>query len=247
MKTTGMMLVVVLTLALTACAGNPKKAKEEQNLADTHIQLGIGYMQQGKKDLALTNLNKAIAVAPQYASAHHAIAILYVQLGEIEQADQHYSKAVDLDPKDPNGRNNYGTFLCDQRRYKEAYAQFEAAVKNPMYKTPELAYENAGLCAMREQNHEDAERSFRKALDINPKLPVSLHAMAELSYRQQEYLKGRAYVQRMEAVTKHDPATLWLSIKIEEGLQAKERATEYARQLKGLFPDSEQAKSLIGY
>lgn len=243
----GMILTLALVVALTACAGNAKKAEEAQDLADTHIRLGLGYMQQGKKDLALTNLDKAVAVAPQYASAHNAIAILYVELGEFEQADQHYRKAVELDPKDPNARNNYGAFLCDQRRYQEAYAQFEAAVKNPMYKTPELASENAGLCAMREQNFTHAEQSFRKALEINPKLPVSLHQMAELSFHQKEFLQGRAYVQRMEAVAKHDPTTLWLAIKIEEGLQAKGRATEYARQLKGLFPESEQAKRLVGY
>ncbi|MEW5756041.1 MAG: type IV pilus biogenesis/stability protein PilW [Pseudomonadota bacterium] len=246
-RTTGIIVVVALALSIAACAGNAKKAKEAQDRADTHIRLGIGYMQQGKKDLALTNLDKAVSVAPQYASAHNAIAILYAQLGEFEQADRHYRKAVELDPKDANARNNYGAFLCDQRRYQEAYAQFEEAVKNPMYKTPELAMENAGLCAMREQNYTYAGQSFRKALETNPNLPVSLQQMAELSFRQKEYLKGRAYIQRMEAATKHNPMTLWLAIKIEEGLQAKDRATEYARQLKAQFPESEQAKSLSGY
>lgn len=246
MNKTGVMLTMLMAALLAGCAGQDARPENDpkRKLAETQVRLGIGYMQQGKMDLALNNLRKALEVAPDMAAAHNAMAILYTQLGEHEKADSHYGTAVSLDPKDSSARNNYGTFLCGQKRYREAYEQFEKAVGNPLYSTPALAYENAGLCAMNEQNHTYAADRFRKALDINPGLSMSLLRMAEISYNTEHFLKGRAYLQRYEDVAPHNAESLLLGARIEKKLGAPELAEQYAQKLRAQFPDSPQAKSL---
>lgn len=246
MKVIRPFMVIAIAAFVIGCAGQNVKPEHDpkRKLAETQVRLGIGYMQQGKMELALNNLKKAVDVDPNFAGAHNAIAILYTQLGQFDLVDRHYEKAVALDPKDSSSRNNYGTYLCGQKRYKEAYVQFAKAVENPLYTMPELAYENAGLCALNEQNLAYAEERFRKALEINPRLAVTLFRMAEITYKTENYLRARAYLQRYEDVAAHNPESLLLGVRIETKLDAPEVAQEYVQKLKTQFPESPQVKML---
>ncbi|RJQ47177.1 MAG: type IV pilus biogenesis/stability protein PilW [Gammaproteobacteria bacterium] len=216
-----------------------------ESLADTYVKLGIGYLQQGKRDLALSNLQRALELDDSSSSAHNAIAILYEQLGEIKLARRHYERAVRLNPQDSPAQNNYGAFLCRQNEMQKAEQHFLEALKNPLYETPEFAYENAGLCALQVPDRAKAERYFREALRANPTLPESLYQMALLSYEAQNYLSARAYLQRHAEAAQHTPRSLWLGIRIERELGDKNALASYSLLLKGKFPGSEEAGLLL--
>ena len=62
--------------------------------------------------------------------------------------------------------------------FVQADKYFAKAIETPRYKTPERALENAGACAKRIPDLEKAENYLRKALSINPKLPLALSEMA---------------------------------------------------------------------
>jgi type IV pilus assembly protein PilF len=214
-------------------------------LSDTYVKLGVGYLQQGKRDLALSNLQRALELDAQSSSAHNAIAILYEQLGETKLARRHYERAVRLNPQDSPAQNNYGAFLCRQNELAKAERHFLGALKNPLYETPEFAYENAGLCALQVPDRAKAERYFREALRANPNLPESLYQMALLSYEAQNYLPARAYLQRYAEAAQHTSRSLWLGIRIERELDDKNALASYSLLLKGKFPESEEAKLLL--
>lgn len=250
------MLPIAILLTVTGCntpggAANSSNISQRQNgvdgpdsLAETNVKLGIGYLQQGKKELALSRLQRALQLDPNLPSAHNAIAILYDQLGEEVLAAQHYQRAVSLDPQDSRAHNNYGRFLCNRNELAAAEEQFLLAVKNPLYETPDLAYENAGLCALRVPDLPKAEEYFRTALKLNPKLPSSLHQMSSIHFDRSDYLSARAYLQRYENVAKPTAATLWLGIRIERVLGDKNAEASYAVALRSSFPDSEEARKL---
>ncbi len=246
MKSGFLTVLIVALLVTTGCSSSAKRFESESahRQAEMQVRLGMGYMQKGDLDIALGKLQSAVETAADYAPAHNALAILYTRLRRIEEADEHYKKALKAAADDGAVLNNYGAFLCDQARYDEAHSQFVKAAEQPLYKTPALAYENAGLCAMRESNLVRAEASFRKALDMIPDLTVSLLNMAELALKNERYLQGRAYVQRYEAVASHSAATLWLAIKVEQGLNDEVQVKRYSDQLRSRFPNSEQAKQL---
>lgn len=216
-----------------------------ESLADTYVKLGIGYLQQGKRDLALSNLQRALELDGQSSGAHNAIAILYEQLGETRLARQHYERAVRLNPQDSPAQNNYGAFLCRQNELQKAEQHFLEALKNPLYETPEFAYENAGVCALKAPDRARAERYFREALRISPNLPESLYQMALLSYEAQNYPSARAYLQRYAGAAQHTPRSLWLGIRVERELGDKNALASYSLLLKGKFPESEEARLLL--
>jgi len=241
-------IFMVLISILQGCSSIEAYKEQEsknQRIAETHVELGIGYYKQGKMDYALQNIQKAIDAKPDYASAHSAIALVYEQMQKFDEADDHFREAISLSPEDGGLYNNYGVFLCNQKRYKEADKYYLKAIATPQYPTPELAYENAGSCARQAQEYEKAENYLTEALKRNPKLPVSLINMAEVKFEKNNFLSSRAFLQRFEAVSPHNAATLWLGVRIERKLGNKNAESNYAKQLQTDFPKSEQFKLLL--
>ncbi len=159
-KIVGLLLLAGL---LQACvAVNPGQTQDEKASA-INVQLGIGYMQQNKLDLASEKLTKAIRQNPESASANNAYAILQERLKQLDLAEYHYEKATELDTNNAQAANNYGTFLCRNGRELESEKYFMRALDNPLYSTPEYAYTNAAICLMKVDQNVQAEKYLRKA------------------------------------------------------------------------------------
>lgn len=236
---------LALVLALTACGSDPKLFEQgDDTPAQINAKLGLNYMQQGSYDVALEKLQRALQQNPDLPEAHHYLAELYRQLGNHELAEQHYRRALRISPDDPALQNNFGVFLCDRGRYREAEERFLRASRVPTYKRPHEAFQNAALCALREDDTERAENYFRKALDANPMMPNALYQMARLSYDSGEYLQARAFIQRYSAAARHTPQSLLLALRIERELGNDRAVQRYARQLRENFPDAEETEEL---
>jgi type IV pilus assembly protein PilF len=217
---------------------------ERQRVAETNVQLGLGYLKQGRVQGALEKLQKALDAEPDYAEAHSSIALVYEELQENDRAAKHFERALELNPDDGATHNNYAVFLCHIGKAKEAEPHFLAAIKSRGYPTPERAYENLGICAM-ETDRAKAETYLRKALQMNPRLPGALLQMAQLSVDHGNYLSGRAYLQRYHEVQPPVPQSLWLGIKVEQQLGDEAAARDYALQLRRKFPDSDETRKLL--
>jgi len=239
-----LLLVPLLAGLLAACQstssrdGGADSAEDRIKLAEINTQLAIAYMRDGDNELALRKLENAIEADPKSVGAHNALALLYTRLGETDKAEQSYKSALSLDPRNSSALNNYGQFLCQEKRYEEGQARFQEAVKNPLNRTPESALTNAGLCALQAKDTAAADQHFRAALQIAPELAPALLAMAQLSLDQQNALQARGYYQRYLAVGAQNPRTLWLGIRIEHALDDRDTVASYAMQLKNRYPDS---------
>ena len=237
---------IVTILFLAACSTTPTTEPEvpENVLASQYIRLGIGYMQEGKFELALTRLERALVLDPKSAEAHEVLGILHERLNQHDQAEDHFKRALELDPKFSRARTNYGSFLCRRGRPEEAEEQFRRAVENPLYENPEIAYTNAGLCMYQVDNLDKAEDNLRRALQINPRVPVALLRMADITYRTDRYLPARAYFQRYTEVGTQTAESLWLGFRIENELGDWDSASKYAMLLEANFPDSREVRLL---
>ncbi len=237
--------VLVLSLFLVACGGGVKKKIETQRLAETNLQLAIGYLKQGRIEASLEKLQKTLKLAPDYASAHGTIALVYQRLGEFERADEHFQRALSLAPMDGRTHNNYAVMLCQTGRFDAAEKHFLTALDSRDYQTPASAFENLGVCALQKPDIKQAEKYFRRALQIDPALPVALLRMAQISLDNGRFMSGRAYLQRYQAVAPDDAGSLWLGIQIETQLGDAAAVREYANRLSRHFPDSDEMGLLL--
>lgn len=239
------LLGIVLVSVLAACAA-PAHKTNSRAAAEINAELGLAYMQKGDYEHALEKLKHALSFDPQSTNANHYIAEVYQQIGDIKSAESHYRKALAATPADPMLLNNFGVFLCRQKRLDEAQTHFMTAAKQPFYKTPEVAYSNAALCALEQPDEAKAEQYLRAALQLNPSLPAALYEMAALKFRQQEYLSARAFLQRYFTAERASPQSLWLGVRVEKQLGDEASAAKYAMQLKRDFPLAAETELLQG-
>lgn len=239
--------LVLAALALAGCASTSERQAEQvrrQRLADTHTQLGASYLQRGQLEIAKENLEKALIADPDSSQAANMMALLQWRLRNYAEAERYFHKAVDVEQSNPEAQNNYGVFLCERGRPDEAIEWFGKAAANPLYKTPDMAQANAGACLMRKPAPTVAEKYFREALKLNPKLPVALNYMAKISYDSGRPVAARGFIQRYFQAADDTPETLLLAVRIERALRNRNEEGSYALRLKAKFPDSPEAVQL---
>ena len=241
-------LLVLLAVAGCSTGGSTgvrtDSRDQARDAASANTQLGQSYMKQGKYEVALEKLQRALALDPDFVNAHTVIAVLYENIGDSKQAEQHYRRASQLKPKGGDEANNYGTFLCKLQRTDEAEKYFQIALADPFYQTPDVALINAGTCFAGAGKYDAAERTLRTALERHPDSANALYQMANVQYAKGQNLKARAFMQRLDATGSIGPDALLLGRNIEAKLNDAAAATEYTRRLFRDYPKSPQAKSL---
>jgi type IV pilus assembly protein PilF len=234
------------TLQKTSDAGGNDSYKESKISAQAraHTDLGAAYFQQNKLEIALNEFSEAARIDPKYGQAYNGLGLVYAALGEDAKADANFKKAVQVQPGSSESHNNYGSFLCSRKRYDESITEFLAAVKNPLYATPNLAYANAGICSVRKNDIKNAEVYLNKALQIEPLTHSAAHALAEIQFKRGDVKAAQRTLQNA-LVSYPGPETLWLGIKIERVLGGKDNEASYALQLRQQYPNSEQTRLLL--
>ena len=217
---------------------SPQQRSDE--VADANLYLGIEYMQQGNYEKALDKLNRANSARSNHATTNAALGLLYQQMGDAGVAETYFKRALKIDPSDPSTLNNYGLFLCQNQRFVEAEDSFLKAAGNPLYSNPEIAYTNAGTCARSNNETEKAETYFMEALKKNPQVAQALIQLAEITYDRYDLETARTYLQRYLELARHTSKSLWLGIRIEQGLGDKDAVSSYALLLRNNFPGTEE-------
>lgn len=247
-------LWLAVLLALGGCASGgggraPARADVDspsQQAAQMQVQLGQGYLQQGKLETAQERLQRALKLDPRNVDAHTMLAVLNERINRPEIAESFYRKATELKPDGGAVNNNYGAFLCGKGRYAEADTYFQRALADPFYKTPGDAYGNAGTCAAKAGQPDKALAYFRNALETQPTNAMALFEMARINYEKNDNLRARAFMQRLEAVTPPEPQILELAERIELRLGDRSAAKKYRDRLEQEFPDYEPVTTTEG-
>lgn len=242
-------VLLVLVLSLISCATTmgesdvPSLPRNPQAAA-ANVRLGVIYMQQGKMLLANTKLKRALAQDPSSSLVYWTNALLEEKLGELETAEKYFSKAVRLDKNDSEAHNNFGAFLCRLERVEEALAEFQFAIDNPLYQTPEYAYTNAGVCLIQQNDTARAHGYLLQALEVNKSYPAALYQMALLNYGEGRYTRARDYLQKLGSKARNNPKVLWLCAVTERQLGNLFEANRCALQLRKNYPLSREADRL---
>lgn len=238
----GLVLVFLAGCATQATLQDRDRARQG---AEINVDLGLHYLANNNLEQARTNLARALDMAPDYARAHSAFAMLQVRLNNEREAERSFRRAVELDPDDSFTWNSFGAFLCGTERLDEAQDAFRNALANPYYPTPEHALTNAGVCLLEAGQTKEAEESLRRALDNNPNYTPALLEMARLTFNDERFLQTRAYLQRFREHREHTAETLWLCFRAETELRDREGAGNCAVRLKDRFPDSRETARLL--
>jgi len=237
---------VVGALLVAGCGSSPvePETSRSDNAAALNEQLGMAYLRQGNLAVAKEKLERAVKQNPRNANVHSTLALLYEQLGKPALVDEHYRAAVRLAPQNSDISNNYAVFLCRSGRTEEGVRRFLEAAANRLYRTPEAAYTNAGVCLRQAKRLDEAEANFKRAVQARPNFAEAAYQLADLQFERGHPNEARAQVDRYLSAFEATPDLLLLGVRVAHSQGDRLTAEKYARRLRVEFPGSPQMRAI---
>jgi tetratricopeptide (TPR) repeat protein len=109
---------------------------------------------------------QTLARNPDCWLAHNNLGLLLDDEGHMEEAMEHYHKAIQLNPNFSEVRNNLGRALADQGRFDEAMVNFRKAIQ--IDPNNFKALDNLGIALADQGRFDEAMANYFKAIQINP-------------------------------------------------------------------------------
>lgn len=236
-----LLAVALFSTGLPAQAQKSSDRANRQQAAKVNAQLALTYMRQGDLISAREKIEKALAQDPRTPETQMAAGFVYDRLGQDRKAADHFEQAVKLDRDNADVLNNAAVFECRKGDKKKGVQYFLRAAESPLYRTPEVAYSNAGRCARADGKPKDAEKYYRQSLAIRANQPDTLLELADLLHDMGSDMPARAFLQRYATSAPASAESLWLGYRVETALGDRAAAEEYARRLRREFAVSPQA------
>lgn len=248
--------VLLLGFAAASCAEAQDFGQDVNSLpvvgggrpsARIHTELGSNYFQAGHIAVALEELKIALMADSSYVPAYSVLGLVHAHLKENNEAERAFRKGLDLAPNDSELNNNYGWFLCQTGKERQSITYFLTAVKNPLYQTPERAYANAGMCAMKAGDLDGAIGYLQTAIRLGGEGGLMARVqLATLTYRKGNFEEAQRLVGEVLKVM--EPASaeaLWLALRIERKLGNKIAESSFAAQLRSRHPASAEYQEFL--
>ena len=234
----------------TSTQPNNNRKLDQQEIARVRTTLAAQYIRKNELDAAQRQLEKALAADSRHAPAYDMMGVLLQQEGSrlnLEKADQYFKKAIALDKDFDQAHNNYGVYLSQMKRYKEAAEQFEIAGAALGYEGRISALENLGRTYLQMNDHPAAAKAFLRALDGNRNSIIAHIELVDLLIEQQRIQQAqRLYDETLMLVKGQEssPRLLLQGIKLAAAQKNIKTRQQLAQQLLSAYPLSDEAKQL---
>jgi type IV pilus assembly protein PilF len=229
-------------LAVSGAVAQSQAPDPTKEAGRINARLSMEYLKRGQLQVAQEKIEKALQQNPHDVNVQLSAGLVYERLLENKKAEKHYRQAVREDAESPEALNALATFLCRNDQQAKGEEMFLKAAANPIYRTPFVAYTNAGVCARSAGRLEQAERYLRQALTFQVDYPETYAQLAGVLHERGSDLQARAFVERFLAVAPATPDMLLLGHDIEIALKDTGAAAGFRDRLRNEFPESSQAR-----
>jgi tetratricopeptide (TPR) repeat protein len=144
------------------------QAAEQINdkLPEVHSVLGSAYIATGKYAQAITELKRAIALAPSSDEAYRRLGSAYLASGDYPHAIEAFQKAVDLNSYFWVNQTALGNAYFRSGDYTKALQAFQQVTV--LAPDIDAGYDNIGNVYAQQGKYQEAVPYFQKALAIEP-------------------------------------------------------------------------------
>ncbi len=159
--------------------------------ADAHALLSRIAARRGQKELALSEIRRALELAPNEAALHETLALL--EVGNVAQGasvEDELKKAVELDPKSVNAKLLLAAFYAKYSRWPEAEQTCKNAIATDSKNL--TARESLAQIYLKEGNQPMAEQTLRQASNDLADNPRGVRMLADYYAGSGQIDKARA-------------------------------------------------------
>jgi Tfp pilus assembly protein PilF len=169
----GPLLALALLVLLSGCASKQDEEVRKLQARATYEQ-AVRNLSENRLALGMAALKEALQLDPDNAQYHNTLGLVLLNLDRPVDAQAEFQTAIDLDKTNPDLQHNVGVALAQQKRFDDAIAAYKKALTFPTYTTPEVAYYNMGEAYIRLGKPQEAQESFRAAIQLEPTM-VAAH------------------------------------------------------------------------
>jgi TolB-like protein/Tfp pilus assembly protein PilF len=162
-------------------------------------------------EAAETSYKRAVALNPNYATAHDGYSMLLCARGRFDEAIEQINRAGDLDPLSRIIAVHSGWPFYFARDYESAIRRFRKALELDEHFIP--AHGWLGMALGQQQRYREALDAFQRALDVD-RIPILLamlghtHAIAGNRTQAEEVLTVLDYESRSRYISPYDIAII---------------------------------------
>ena len=151
----------------------------------------------GRQEEAVRLIKRAIKLNPVDAQAHGNLGLAYQRMENLDLAERHLRKSIDIDANKPAIWNSLGNVLRDKGQASDAVRIYERTLSvNGNY--PEC-WTNLSKALVDLGEFERAFQAVRRALQIDPAFPESHNQLAEVYRKKSKFDQAiRAYKKSLE-------------------------------------------------
>src|SRR6516162_2643771 len=149
-----------------------KALQLDDKLAEAHTGLARALVESYDMAGSIREFQRAIALNPNYANAHHWYGAILGALGRLDEAIAEGKRAIELDPLSSIINADLGLTLLNARRYDEAIAQLRKALEiDPTFY---FAQYNLGMVLQLKGDLPAAIAEYTKAQQLSDDLGASV-------------------------------------------------------------------------
>ena len=212
-------------------------------VVEVHTAIAAQYVKKGDLDSAKRHAQKALDENPKSPEALTMMALVLQQEGSeinLAKAEDFYKKAVLYSNDDAQTHNNYGVFLTQQGRDREAIEQFKIAGSTLGYSGRAQSLQNLGRTAIKVGDYTLAQSAFENALEADNSSMIARIELIDLYLYQDQLIKANIlydeYVNRLRGA-QQGARSLWqgvrLALKQNDTLNVKLRGQRLLSEFPG--------------
>lgn len=154
-------IIALSCFSMLGCAGFGKQDKQK---AELYLRLGASQIENGNYPAALRDLQTAESFDSSNAAIQNNLGQVYFFRDRLDKSVEHFSRAIQLNPKYSDARNNLARAYIEQGKFAEAEKELKIVLDDLTYGGTDKAYINLGLSKFNQKDYPAARTAFERVL-----------------------------------------------------------------------------------
>src|SRR5258705_5590990 len=152
---------------------------------------GESLIKQHRYEAAIEYLTNATRLLPKSAQARNHLGLAYHGAGHLDQAQRAYKQALQLDFNLAPARYNLGVLALEQN---DALAAVEHLTSYTAFQPASVdGWIKLGNAQVRARRLDQAEKSYKNALEIRPRDPEALNGLGNVAYHRRKTTESLSF------------------------------------------------------
>ena len=172
--------IVYILFLMTLLSCSNKAKNENLNMGNMYFDQGTQHLMNGSYSEALKYLLQSQSYIPEDDEMLNHLGMAYFFNGDSDHAIETISKAIKVNPKNSNAKNNLATVFMNLGKRDQAKLIYNDVTKDLTFDNLHRTYYNLGLIALKENDPVSALRLFNSSLLKDPSFCLSHFEIAKL-------------------------------------------------------------------